>query len=212
MAEMIQQKNEVVNRQSGDIDAWKDGERDKIIEYVNKVSPTNDVSYLHVRYDVFHDTEVEIHFTPSVCSSKKTNKRMQDWFEQRKNSCFSNRVTLASGLEIVAPTAEFNLVFLLHHIYRHYLYEGIGLRQIMDYYFVLRTSFENHNENNSEILEILNLTRFAGALMYVMQEVFGLDEKHLLCPVDEKRGRRLLEVIIEGCNFGHSTEKYKITG
>ena len=56
------------------------------------------------------------------------------------------------------------------------------------------------------------MEKFAGAVMYVMSEVFGMEEKYMICPMDGKRGRRLLEVIMEGGNFGHATEKYKITG
>lgn len=158
-----------------------------------------------------------------------------------------------STINLQTPSVEFNLVYLLHHIFRHYLYEGVGLRQVMDYYFVLQAYYEERrtkNEgrktvfrdsfvNNSSLVEDdslrlikrLGMEKFAGALMWVIAHVFGnkdngsdkltnrdKNENHkpsslnLLCEPDEKRGRRLLEVIMEGGNFGHSTEKYKITG
>ena len=39
--------------------------------------------------------------------------------------------------EIAIPTAEFNLIFQLTHIFSHLMNEGIGLRQLVDYYYVL---------------------------------------------------------------------------
>ena len=35
------------------------------------------------------------------------------------------------------PTVEFNIIFQLTHIYSHLMNEGIGLRQLLDYYYVL---------------------------------------------------------------------------
>lgn len=214
-------------RQSGDIDVWIDAPRERILEYVRSIEPADDAGELHVGLHIFQDTEVEVHFTPSIASGRKTNMRLQEWFEKQKHSCFSNKIILADGLEIVTPTKEFNLVYLMHHIFRHYLYEGVGLRQMLDYYFTL-VSYANVNARklstnlsincSSEadeslcVLKILGLMKFSGAVMYVMREVFAIDEKYMIFPVDEKRGRRLLEVVMEGGNFGHSTEKYKVTG
>ena len=35
------------------------------------------------------------------------------------------------------PTVEFNIIFQLTHIYSHLMNEEIGLRQLVDYYYVL---------------------------------------------------------------------------
>lgn len=197
-------------RQSGDIDAWLDAPRVGVVEWARAYGTTNGDGDLHVECKLFEDTSVELHFTPSIASGSKTNKRLQEWFESRKDECMTNKVGT-----FTTPTTEFNAVYLLHHIFRHYLYEGIGLRQMLDYYFVLRTFIETKTLKTVSPLQTikeLGMEKFAGAVMYVMREVFGMDEKSMICPVDEKRGRRLLEVIMEGGNFGHSTEKYKITG
>lgn len=54
-----------------------------------------------------------------------------------------------------------------------------------------------------EELKWLGLWEFAGAVMYVLREVMGLDEKWMICAPDERRGRLLLEEIMAGGNFGH---------
>lgn len=54
-----------------------------------------------------------------------------------------------------------------------------------------------------EELKWLGLGEFAVAVMYVLREVMGLDEKRMICAPDERRGRLLLEEIMAGGNFGH---------
>lgn len=55
------------------------------------------------------------------------------------------------------------------------------------------------------------MMRFAKGVMWIMQHVFGLDDKCLLCEPDEKEGRFLLNEIMLCGNFGHHDErKHKI--
>jgi hypothetical protein len=106
--------------------------------------------------------------------------------------------------QIPVPTFEFNVVFQLSHMMHHYFDEGIGLRQMMDYYYLLR-SIDNGQwtiDNLEETLQYLGLRKFAGAVMYVMQRVFKLEEAYMITPVDEKRGKSLLREIAKGGNFG----------
>ncbi len=51
-------------------------------------------------------------------------------------------------------------------------------------------------------LMYLGLWKFAGAMMYVMKEVFLLDRQYMIAPVDEKRGKFLLDEILQSGNFG----------
>ncbi|WP_300226762.1 hypothetical protein [uncultured Bacteroides sp.] len=53
-----------------------------------------------------------------------------------------------------------------------------------------------------EHLKELNMTKFAGAVMYVMKVVFGLEDSCLLTVPDERRGKILLQTILDGGNFG----------
>lgn len=200
-------------RQSGDIDLWVDAPRECVLECAGKLAPVEDAGELHASLELFPDMAVEIHFTPSIASARRTNIHLQAWFEAMKPSCFGNDpIRLGDGAAIVAPPVEFNLVYLMHHIFRHYLYEGIGLRQIMDYYFVLKHSTIQQRTAAMDTLRELGMSGFAGAMMWLLCEVLGMESSLALCPLDERRGRRLLEVIEEGGNFGQSTLKYKVTG
>ena len=91
------------------------------------------------------------------------------------------------------------------------------MRQLLDYYFVLIKSYENENQNEnqnenykSESLQwisALGMKRFAEATMWVMKEIFGLDDKYLLCEPNEKDGRFLLAEVMETGNMGHRDER-----
>lgn len=117
-------------------------------------------------------------------------------------------------LEIVVPSDEFNVVYLLSHIYRHLLGLGIGLRQLMDYNFALRAFSEGTKVSEgfkvSEVsgtLKYLGLYDFAGAVMYVLKEVFGLEREYMICEPEEWRGKALLESVMESANFGRGQKK-----
>ena len=104
--------------------------------------------------------------------------------------------------EIDIPTAEFNIVYQLSHLMHHFFDEGIGLRQIVDHYYLLRTTKFADSHDWKEELDYLGLRKFAGAVMYVMQEVFALETDYLLVSADERRGKLLLYEILKGGNFG----------
>lgn len=48
----------------------------------------------------------------------------------------------------------------------------------------------------------LGLEKIAGAVMWVLSEVLGLEEKYLIAPKKERLGRVLLAEILNGGNFG----------
>ena len=90
-------------------------------------------------------------------------------------------------------------------LYRHVFTEGIGLRQLIDYYFVLVKSEERRVKNLTALqreLKYLGLWKFAGAVMYVLHEALGLPEEKMIAPIDVYEGRFLLAEIMQGGNFG----------
>ena len=115
--------------------------------------------------------------------------------------------------KINVPTAEFNVVYLLAHIYKHLLQDGIGLRQIIDYFYLLRKAKDELTIENGELiitLRYLGLWKIAGAVMWVLSEVLGLEERYLIAPKDERLGKVLLSEILHGGNFGqHDPDNIK---
>ena len=198
-------------RTPGDIDISLSGGRKKIMEYVNKVCPNQVVRYHHVDFPVMK-AAIEVHFTPSYMFFPIHNRRMQKWFKEVMDLQCSNVVTLPDGYgEITVPTMSFNVIYILSHLYRHVFTEGIGLRQLIDYYFVLVKSEERRVKNLTALqreLKYLGLWKFAGAVMYVLHEALGLPEAKMIAPIDVNEGRFLLAEIMQGGNFGQYDTRF----
>ncbi len=192
-------------RTSGDIDIYLEGGRNRVMLYINKVCPNQVMRYHHLDFPVMK-TPIEVHFTPSYMFFPVHNRRMQKWFKEVMDLQCSNVVTLPDGYgEITVPTSSFNVIYILSHLYRHVFTEGIGLRQLIDYYFVLVKSEERRVKNLTALqreLKYLGLWKFAGAVMYVLHEALGLPEAKMIAPVDVNEGRFLLAEIMQGGNFG----------
>lgn len=204
-------------RTPGDIDIYLNGGRKRIMEYADKVCPNQVMRYHHVDFPVMK-TPIEVHFTPSYMFCPWHNRRMQKWFKKVMDLQCSNVVTLPDGYgEITVPTTSFNVVYILSHLYRHVFTEGIGLRQLLDYYFVVmmwHTDLTNLTDSDSadlaalqRELKRLGLWKFAGAVMYVLHEVFGLEEDMMIVPINEKEGMFLLDEIMRGGNFGQYDDR-----
>lgn len=213
-------------RTPGDIDIYLSGGRRKIMKYVDRVCPNQVMRYHHVDFPVMK-TAIEVHFTPSYMFFPVHNRRMQKWFGKVMDLQCSNVVTLPDVYgEITVPTTNFNVIYILSHLYRHIFTEGIGLRQLLDYYFVLvkwHTDLTNLTDSNKSLpqmtqintdldtlrheLKYLGLWKFAQAVMYVLHEVFGLSEDRMIAPMDEREGRFLLDEIMRGGNFGQYDDR-----
>lgn len=204
-------------RTPGDIDIYLHGGRKRIMEYVDKVCPNQVMRYHHVDFPMMK-TPIEVHFTPSYMFFPIHNSRMQKWFKKVMDLQCSNVVTLPDGYgEITVPTTSFNVVYILSHLYRHVFTEGIGLRQLLDYYFVVmmwHTDLTNLTDSDSadlaalqRELKRLGLWKFAGAVMYVLHVVFGLEEDMMIVPMNEKEGMFLLDEIMRGGNFGQYDDR-----
>lgn len=189
------------HRTPGDVDIWLDASRKSILAYVRRHVHDSEVSYHHVDFCKVEGIDVEVHFMPSWMNNYFTNRRIQQYFELHKEALFAKYECRPD--EIPAPSLAFNRVYILVHIYRHLFQEGIGLRQLMDYYFVLRQGFtEEECEETMRIFRWLKMERFVESVMWVLQEVFGIEKQYLLTSVNEKEGRFLLNEILMAGNFG----------
>ena len=207
-------------RTAGDIDVWcapiskqSKGEK-KVIEYALSRAkaanqPVPEVRYHHVELDGINPVDVAIHQRPSFMCSPFRNIRLRNWCRKFEGA---NETACVNGHEFPVPSVSFNAVYQLVHIYRHLFDEGIGLRQILDYYFVLRSFADESLDMKDECLkqiEHLGMKRFASAMMYVLQTVFAMPDEYLICKSDEKEGKFLLNEIMQAGNFGKYDERIK---
>ena len=219
-----------MERTPGDIDLWVDGGDRKVVSFVRSLSPDEKVCYHHIGFPEYNGVEVEVHFRPGFLFCFRHNRRLQGYYERVMDGQFAHRVKLGEQGEVAVPKAEFNLIFQLTHIFTHLMNEGIGLRQLLDYFFLLKnTDFGGNTDGDGFLLNTdftdntdriggnadgvdrrllqdelrrLGLWEFAGAVMYIMKEVFGLEDNRLIVPPDVKRGRLVLKEVLEAGNFG----------
>ena len=241
-----------MERTPGDIDLWVDGGDRKVVSFVRSLSPDEKVCYHHIGFPEYNGVEVEVHFRPSFLFCFRHNRRLQGYYERVMDEQFAHKVKLGRQGDVAVPKAEFNLIFQLTHIFTHLMNEGIGLRQLLDYFFLLKntdfigntnggvfganTDFTDNTDKiggnadgdgfllNTDFtddtdriggnadgvdrrllqdeLRRLGLWEFAGAVMYIMKEVFGLEDNRLIVPPDVKRGRLVLKEVLEAGNFG----------
>ena len=306
------------SRTPGDIDVWIDASRERIMEYAQKKFELEDDIRLQHLETSLDGVPVELHFFPCSMNNPIYHARLQKWFRRNADLQCSHIVGLPDEAgDIAIPTTAFNVVYQLCHLYHHFFDEGIGMRQIIDYFLVvndfsknvfLDTDFLKQQDNYSKItpslftlkegstshpdplssgareetalrcseplrykdggpskvspdcagwdrldaigaskpspncagwdrlaiegdnsggsatavtssastaldvvqreLKYLGLWKFSGAVMYVLHEALGLSEEKMIAPMDEKRGKLLLEEILNGGNFGKHFTKY----
>ena len=174
---------------------------------VNKEKPV--IRYHHIEAPKMDGTEVEVHFRPCYAHSPLRNWRMQRWFNEHADVCMKNKTHMGFAV----PTASVNVVYQMCHLFSHYFDEGLGLRQLMDYYFALRVWHNDVMEckdlqsqgmwseglgspvmSKKEVMAVIRsfgMGKFAGAVMWVLNEVFGganeNDNENEKCP---RRTRR----------------------
>lgn len=198
------------SRTPGDIEVWVNASREDITDYAKTHFEIGDDIRFHHLETSFDGVPVELHFFPGIMNNPIYNARLQKWFKRNADLQCSHIVGLPDGAgDIAIPTTAFNVIYQLTHLYHHFFDEGIGMRQIIDYYYVV---------NNDELLAIkdtlqkelkhLGLWKFARAVMYVLHETLGISEEKMIAPMDEKRGKLLLSEILNGGNFGQHFTKY----
>ena len=197
-------------RTSGDIDIWLKGDRKDIIDYVRRHVTSCKPVYHHVDFPVVDGLDIEVHFTPTWMNSPVTNRRLQRFFSKCAEHSTLHPTQEQPYTEIPSPSLAFNRVYILVHIYRHLFAEGIGLRQLMDYYYVLKQGFtEEERAETMAMLRSLKMLRFTSAVMWVLQHVFAMDDRYLLIAPDESEGQFLLSEIMLAGNFGKYDERLK---
>lgn len=193
-----------LRRQYGDIDLWVEGNRDDIYKTLKARWKVGDTVIHHADVEIFKDTPTEIHFIPSFTYSPFVYRKYKKFFKKCRDKQFAN---YNESVGFACPTPDFNAVYSLMHIFHHVLHEGIGLRQLLDYYYILKSLGKEQQLQVFEGMKHLGLAKFAEAVMYVEQQMFGLESEFLLCKPNERLGKLLLAEIELAGNFGKYDER-----
>lgn len=187
------------SRQPGDIDIWVEGGLKKVRQALKKLGFAQGYAmghHIHLPTNE-NGVEVEVHFKPSSGNfNPVSSRRLLRYLEAE----LSNAELTPEGFYV--PSMKFALAMQLSHIQRHFVGKGVGFRQLMDYYILLKNSSASDRDELASRLKPMGLFHIAGALMWLLQTVFKLDRDLMLCEPDEFRGKWLLNHALEGGNFG----------
>ena len=200
-------------RTSGDIDLWTDAKTLDIIRISRELDAHGEIGYHHIELS-YLNTPVEIHFFPSFMGNIWHEYKLRRFFNKCKADQFKRFSVLPDNLgKIYTLTDSFNRVFQMSHLMHHFFFEGIGLRQMIDYYYLLCRNFtEDERKETVCVLKETGMYKFAAGVMYIMKEVLGLSENSLLMPPNVRIGKLLVSEILQSGNFGFYDERYSFAG
>lgn len=211
-------------RTSGDIDIWTIPTSDKLqvakqslpwwkrwimsprmltFSYIRTFFPNAEFKCQHIDFPVWRDMPMEVHFYPMYLEYPLSNFTLKKFFKLYKEEQFRNLLALPNGEGCIpVPTPFFNAIYQLTHINVHLLIEGIGLRHLVDYYYVLCHVDKADHDRIRRWINAMHLSKLAAAVMWIEVEVLGLPKEYAYIDFDEKRGRKLLNEIEITGNFG----------
>ena len=188
------------HRMSGDIDLWLTDDDKTIRQFIKKRFPESQTTYHHISFPKWENTIVEIHTTPSWMYHPSDNARLQTYFQQS---------VMKQDMKGV-PSKQFNRVYLMIHLYRHFLEDGIGFRQLLDYAMLLKQgSTQEEKDEAMQILKRIHLDKFCGGIMYVLHQLLQLNEKDLITPPLATEGSQLANEIIQAGDLGKFDKSYR---
>lgn len=202
-----------MQRVCGDVDAWI-WPKEKIlhpvksiIDYCQRKNILISLCHLHAEVKPIGGVPIEIHFRPSFLNTPWRNRYFQKEF---KSAVFENAKIDDIGI-VKKLRVDYDLIFQMNHIYRHLLDEGVGLRQVFDFYVLLKDYNKERivrkelmgKEEIMKIISSCGMKRFATALMFVLKDIFHVGNDELICGISENDGLFLLNEIIMAGNFGH---------
>lgn len=207
-----------LSRIPGDIDVWVDADENTIQRFARERFPDAKETFKHIKLPLYDDIGVDLHYKPLRFHFPQHQRRLYKWINLHKEEQFANKIKLTGTDSFIhVPTTKFNVVYQLGHIMIHVLDGGIGFRQLIDYFYVLKELGDISSEERDEIVQTwknLGLLRIASAVMWIESEVLGFSEHYLLIAPNQRLGKMLLEDILEGGNFGHYSirQSYRYTG
>lgn len=181
-------------RTPGDIDIWVDGDAKQIIKIAQDKAPKGHYSLHHVTMPIYNDVSIEVHYRPVFLDNWWLDKRLKKYTEKEKERQFEHKIILSNEkLEVNSLTDDFNAIYQMLHMWHHLLSTRNSLKQLIDYYYLLKRGF-NETQRNVIVdkFKAFGVMKYARGIMWIEKYALGLDEKYLLVEPDEIIGRLLL--------------------
>ena len=196
---------EAAPRTPGDIDIFVEGGKCEVLKVLRReglLDEHDTPSYHHAHMKMGKSgIIIEVHYRPSSgLSTPWRNCRFQRILnEEIRKSQMTDK-----GFRV--PTATFNLLMQLAHIQRHFIRSGIGMRQIIDFCYVLENAHNDDVERCRRLLSGFGMKRVAQAVMWIASEKLGFTFSSHFANPSQRWGEMLLAHIVNDGNFGQFAE------
>ena len=184
-------------RSPGDIDIWVEGKVIDIIKLILKEHPDVHYSIHHIKFPIYKETTVEVHYRPVYMTNWFKDKVLQRFIHKKEEEQFEHLEKLKDG-KIGVLTNEFNLVFQMLHMYNHFFTSRNNLKQMIDYYYLLEKSHVEGTANKEvlALLDDLGVKKYAEGVMWIQKEILGIEGESLLFSPNSKYGKVILREMI----------------
>ena len=139
-----------------------------------------------------------------------SKKHQRYWDEVVMEEAWENTCTVeinGSAVRTLSPT--YNALYVFVHLFYHLINEGVGLRQFIDWFYILQNEEKIDKGLLKRHLEGVGLYNAYCGLGAVLTDYFGLEEGGFPFAISEKEHKeahKLIENILEGGNFGHNKQ------
>lgn len=199
-----------LHRQCGDIDLYvAPAFYDTANDILRKERAAEmEENYKHTSF-WWHGVEVENH--RMVVSFANPRSALALKCEMACMETLSCPVLSVDGSLVSVLPPSFNAVYLLAHLFIHFLDSGIGLRHVCDWACQLRSlSGPGERAEVARLLKAFGLEKAARMFGFILVEYLGLSSDVLPIPLresDRKGAERLFAAVWAGGNFGRHDPK-----
>lgn len=182
--------------QTDGLDVLLDCSKERAVKFVRLTGQTHVLpAYCRLPLAVWDQVDVMLYYKLGIVRNRLKTRRLRKFFKQNRELLFAREG------ELTLPTVTMSVFCVLLYTMQRFLYEGMSMRQVFDYYFVLQKA-EGHFEpfkndvTIGQVLKECGMQRFAQGLMWVLQETMDLSQAYMPCEPLEQEGKFLLQEIM----------------
>lgn len=198
-------------RQCGDIDLYVGGpDYEKAcqiaIRYFGEHEHDSEsIKHYHLKYK---EVDVELHRIAESLPGFFANRNYQQWTLNHLHGPDLRRVQIGDA-QVNLPPHQFDCIYILNHLWHHFINGGIGLRQVCDWAMYLHRFHKDIDTKTLEKdLRAFRLRKVWELFSDIAVRYLGLPAQE--CPLYKgkisKRSETVLEMIFEEGNFGKFSE------
>lgn len=202
-------------RYCGDVDLYLGEDNvDKAVEALKKHSEFKDDSHDNEKHYnmMWQGVEIELHRSAIDLVDTRQNKLLYKWTEEELHS-IRNRQTKIGNTMVTVPSELFDALFILYHLWWHFVNGGTGIRQFCDWTMCLYCVGDKLDKKQLKLLlSIFGMLDVWIVFGHVAVEWLGLPKEKFPLYCNRKRylGRKITSLAMEYGNFGHHHYDYMV--